>query len=284
MKVLLASATRTFGKNFTLTMEGFLTQIEHLANVFDDYKHQGRPPQNPYRKIRQNFLQVLAYVMHEAIGTTPMCDYHHSLVTAMDADDAIISFNYDCAIDYVLKEFGSGKWNAAKGYGVSCARRTCEHWNPEQPAGSNSLLLLKMHGSLNWHPYSNQSTQARLKLKERWWPQHGNIRFEIVPPEWNKPTIRQGIYKAIWRKARERLKGCEAIVFIGYSLPTTDLPVQALFRVDGKDAETLRLLTIVNPDPEARKRIREVLRRRIGARTRVLVFDYFKDFHAFLSD
>jgi hypothetical protein len=264
MRSLVADAVKIFGKNFKLTMEGFLTQIEHLANALDDYKHQGRPPQNPYRKIRQDYLQVLACVMHEAIGTTPTCGYHETSIGALGREDTVISFNYDCAIDYMLKVHGHGRWNAENGYGHPCNRHTIRAWNPVNPAPSNdTLLLLKMHGSLNWRPYPEEKVGVRLKLKERWWRQHGDEHFEIVPPEWNKPTIRRGIYRTIWRRARERLKNCSAIVFIGYSLPPTDLPVQALFRVDGQTAERLKLLVVANPDPEVRRQIRDVLRREL---------------------
>ena len=70
------------------------------------------------------------------------------------------------------------------------------------------------------------------------------------------------------------------------SLPHTDLAAQALFMVDagpkGK-ANPLELLVIVNPDREARRRIRSVLSRRISNTTRVVVFDYLKEFARFIE-
>lgn len=283
MRKLLKEVVRIFGKNFKLTMEGFLTHIEYLANVFDDYKRRGRPPDNPYPYVKRVFLQVLASVLHQAIGTEPACKYHAKLIRALTGNDSILSFNYDCTIDYNLAKDGRDKWNAESGYGHPCHRRTAASWNPIQPAPADqSLLLLKMHGSLNWFPYPHDRVHPRLRLKERWWRQKGNVHFEIVPPEWNKETIRRGVYKTVWKKARERVGECGAMVFIGFSLTPTDLPAHALFRVDANAARKLKLLVIANPDSEVRRRIRDVLRKRITLGTRVLVFDTFKELHNFL--
>jgi hypothetical protein len=107
------------------------------------------------------------------------------------------------------------------------------------------------------------------------------LTFEIAPPEWNKPT-RSGVYVPVWRRARKSLSTAEAIVFIGYSLPETDLPVQALLTVE-RSPSALTLLVVVNPDHSSRRRIRETLRRRVNDETRVLSFDRFEHFHAFLE-
>lgn len=283
MQSLVHDAVKIFGRNFRLTMEGFLTHIEYLANVFDDYKRRGRPPGNPYPEMRETFLQVLAAVLHQATGTEPICGYHRELIRVLDSRDAVMSFNYDCAIDYNLKQFGSAKWNAVSGYGHLCNRRTAKAWNPRRPSRENeTLLLLKAHGSLNWFPFPEDTTGTKLRLKERWCRQKGDVHFEIVPPEWNKTTIRRGVYKTVWKKARERVDRCNSMVFIGYSLPTTDLPAHALFRVDAYRARKLRLLVIANPDADVRRRIRDVLRRRITLTTRILVFDKFSDLSKFL--
>ncbi len=141
-----------------------------------------------------------------------------------------------------------------------------------------------MHGSLTRFA-KPKSKDYRLRLRQRWWHQAGPVAFEIAPPEWNKP-IRSGIYQTVWREARKRLVHARAMVFIGYSLPDTDLPAQALFRLDAGDAgrvEPLELLVVVNPDREARRRIRHVLLNRMDKSTIVIVFDTFKEFAGFLT-
>jgi hypothetical protein len=288
---LVRNAVETFGTNFSLTMEGFLTQVEHLSHVFEDYRGRGRPKNNPYPAIRQQFLQVLAAVLDEAIGRDPTCEYHEKLVGALQARDTILSFNYDWLIDWSLRQHAAGRWNPRIGYGVrayqkgSMAEGT-KYWACSKGYPKKSVILLKMHGSMNWFPVPAEAAGRRLRLRQRWWHQKGNLQFEIAPPEWNKP-IRSGIYQRVWRRARAALKKSRALFFIGYSLPATDLPAQALLRVDAGlnmgSAPPLDLLVLVNPDGVARSRIRSALSRRINQSTRVLTFDRFKDFAGFLG-
>ncbi len=291
---LIEMTTKTFGLDFNLTMEGFLTRVEQLSNVFKDYRFQGRPGSNPYQEMRGKFLQVLAAVLDESLERAPRCSHHAAVVEALAPTDAILSFNYDWVVDHTLKTVGGDRWNPRTGYGVNVYIRGSkgkgtQYWAADGKSGKkryprSSITLLKMHGAMNWFPVPGDDENKRLELRQRWWHQKGDLQFEIAPPEWNKP-IRSGIYKRIWRTARKRVKATKALIFIGYSLPETDLPAQALFMVDADHgAPALDLLVTVNPDPEARRRIRRTLLRRLGHRTRVMSFAYFSDFARFLGD
>jgi len=66
-------------------------------------------------------------------------------------------------------------------------------------------------------------------------------------------------------------------MFIGYSLPPSDMHSTVLFRTSVKHGG-LDCVVVVNPDSEARRRTREVLQRGIGDKTRVLSFDEFGEF------
>ena len=289
---LLADVFRIAGPNFRMTMEGYLTRLEQLARVHDDYRLVGRPGRNAYRVMRERFLQVLAAVLDEAIGRNPECEYHKTLVRHLETDDVILSLNYDWLIDETLRIHGGGKWNPRFGYGVSAYFQGkkgagTRYWacrdNSGQPQyPDKSIRVLKLHGSLTWFPVPSSDGVPRLRLRERWWRQHGRPRFEIAPPEWNKPT-RSGVYVPVWRAARTALRNTKAVLFIGYSLPETDLPFHALLQVDDK-APKLKWLVTVNPDRKARNRIRQTLRHRVAKDTRVLSFDTLGEFAKFISD
>jgi len=278
-----------FGRDHNLTLEQYLTHIEQLANVFDDYRLVGRPPRNPYRRMRGNLIQALAAVLDESIGHSPECAYHEHLVKSLTTRDTIISFNYDWVIDHALRVYGQRKWNPVYGYGVPVYRDAGARFWATQRAGVGPLFppgtieLLKMHGSMNWFSVPTEMAHIRVRLRQRWWHQQGNLRFEIAPPEWNKP-IRAGVYREVWRRARNALRRSRALVFIGYSLPETDLPARALLLVDAVQERyvPLRWLIVVNPDPIAKARIRRTLTPRMTNRTRTLAFDYFEDFHNFM--
>lgn len=272
-------------------MEGFLTHVEHLDHIHEDYKLPGKPAKNVYREMRTSFLQLLAALLDEAIGHDRICSYHDGLVKSLSARDTILSFNYDWLIDLTLKRQARGRWNPTLGYGVRVYKlKGGKFWACTAPDGAadypqDSITLLKMHGSMNWFPVQLGKKSVRLRLRERWWHQYGQLKFEIAPPEWNKP-IRSGVYKEVWRHARKALRESRTLVFIGYSLPETDLPARALFMVDAgvkKTAPNLRLLVVANPDPQARHRIRQVLAGRIGPNTRIMTFDSFGEFAKFLK-
>jgi hypothetical protein len=257
--------------------------------VFDDYKLVGRPANNPYRLIRENLIQALAAVLDESVGHEPECVYHQDLVKSLTPRDTVISFNYDWTIDHNLRVYGQGKWNPLAGYGVGVYRDAGANFWATRRANrgplfpSSTIKLLKMHGSMNWFPVPIEREHSRVRLRQRWWHQQGDLRFEIAPPEWNK-RIRAGVYKEIWRRARKALRTSHALVFIGYSLPETDLPARALLLVDAVQDKCvpLRWLIIVNPDPKVRDRIRHILMPRMTDTTRTIIFDYFEQFHGLM--
>lgn len=211
----------------------------------------------------------------------------------MTHDDTIMSFNYDLLMDLTLRGQRPDIWNPRFSYHVPAyvsgeTKGGYEIWaqrdvSKQMPDSAHSIRLMKMHGSLNWFKYGERQ-DSMLKLRARWWRQHGDISIEIVPPEWNK-RVHSGVYQRIWRQARAALKDTKVLVFVGYSLPATDLPARALFTVDsqfGKNHKPLSDLVIVNPDQASRARIRQTLVKRINEKTRVLSFDTFEQFSGVL--
>jgi len=290
---LVTDVAELFGNNFALTMEQYLTHLEQLRNVHNNYRMRGRPGENPYLGKRETFLRVLTALLDQSIGRQPDCLFHKKLVNSLDAQDAILSFNYDWLIDHTLSVHGKGKWNPTHGYGVSLVNSTGEGWkrwaykdeNGKPQHQAETLKLLKMHGSMTWFKAKKKAGgvgKPKLKLRQRWWKQRGNPEYEIVPPEWQKATD-TGIYQDIWQKARTQVCHATNMAFLGYSMPETDLPVRALFMVDASSAKKLKNLVLVNPDGGARRRIRAVLNGRMAKKTRVLSFDTLEEFAGFLD-
>jgi len=240
------------------------------------------------QQMRNSLLQAIAAVFEESMvvpnSTAPRaCEFHQGLVKSMRPADTILTYNYDCLIDHTLKANGNDKWSPRYGYGFNLGGHGANlvgdgFWNPQSPAKKNkSMLVLKLHGSLHFKVSDPESSQPRITLKERpYTRQHGNLKFTILAPEWAKPYDR-GIFRQIWRLAGKAIHGAKNLVFIGYSIPTSDLHAASLFRVNLRK-NSLRSLVIVNPDRGARYRTREVLRKGITPETRILVFDALKEF------
>lgn len=274
-----------FGVNFTVTLESVFTSLEQSVRLI---KLVGDSPKHKLRDLQQmkiHLLQAIAAVFEasmlepEAKREPKLCSYHVNVIEEMRETDTIISYNYDCLIDQTLKNVGDRKWNPRYGYGFNLGSRGRnltgdEYWSPGKPAArEHTLTVLKLHGSLHFL----EEPRSKVKLKQRpYTRQNGNLKFTIIPPEWNK-AYDEGIFANIWRRAGKAIHAASTLVFIGYSFPETDLHAASLFRVNLCD-ESLKSLVIVNPDRKARYRTREVLRRGMSPLTKVVVFDSLEEF------
>lgn len=193
------------------------------------------------------------------------CEHHHWLVDQLEVGDTIISFNYDCLIDFSLKSRGGqAKWNPSNGYGVpaTAAEGATFWWTGDAPFESaKSIRCLKLHGSLNWDTDSSKRT-----LKLLAYPYETSGTQRIIPPIWDKRT-KDWPFNAVWDLARDAISDAMAIVFIGYSMPATDVSSQVLFRAGRQGKPLLQSVCVVNPDVGAAERVANVLREAISIRT-----------------
>jgi hypothetical protein len=270
---------------FKVTMEAVFTTLEHTARMVETTGENRDFKRAELDLKRERLKQAIAATLEESLcaggqreGTE--CDYHRTLVDKMKTNDSIISFNYDCLIDETLRRHGSGKWNSRYGYGLNLGKGRSNlvgdaDWAPSTPAPKKKTIgLYKLHGSLHFRVEGE-----RVKLKTRpYTKQQGTLRFTIIPPESNK-RYDEGVFKRIWYQAGQALHRARHLVVIGYSFPVTDSHATALFRISIK-REGIQSLVLVNPDREARHRAREVLKRGLGSKTRVLVFDTLEQFIA----
>lgn len=211
------------------------------------------------------------------------CCFHEKLLKTVARRDTIISFNYDCLIDHTLRQHGSDKWNARYGYGFNLGSHGTKlkgdaNWQPERPAPrASTIKLLKLHGSLHFQIKEPAKQAPRVQLKSRpYTQQQGTMHFTIIPPEANK-QFDHGVFRNLWKQAGIAIHRSNTVVLIGYSLPPTDLHSTALLRTSVRH-EGLSSLVVVNPDKEARRRTRDILRRGIHNHTRVLSFDTLEEF------
>lgn len=266
-----------FGKNFKITMEEFFTQIEFCLKVLSVARERQEFTQINLNKIKDNFIGAISAVFEESI-TQEDCEYHRKIVKALEKNSTIVSFNYDCLIDYALRNTGENKWNARYGYCFPLRGykvEGVEHWNPKGGSLANkeeTIKLLKLHGSLNW-----QINDARevIRLKQHLYQNVGIPRFTIIPPEWNKESLNRPTFKRVWKEAAARIHKEKIFVFVGFSFVPTDLYAASLFQIS---INKIRKLIIVNPDREARRRTRTVLNRGITNDTLIVQFDDFKQF------
>ena len=169
---------------------------------------------------------------------------------------SIITFNYDCALDYTLKVK-----NIRYSY---CLDKS----DPE-----DNIALLKMHGSVNWQLKEGtvQTTvfpiekiadgSAKVlcasKLLESEPSVESNGIF-IIPPVINKLGQQKAISN-VWRIASQKLQSAEEIYVIGYSLPETDTFFKYLFALGTHSRPSISRFWVFDPDPRVGDRFRDLV-------------------------
>ncbi len=278
-----------YGPNFSLTLEQYFTQLEAMLAT----ARQAKVVPENYKAanlsaMRTRLLDALSAVLEESADVAKTnslarrhpCSYHASLVNVLEAQDTIISFNYDCVMDHALRTTGLGKWSARFGYTFPNASRVEGYgaWSAEQAptAHNRSINLIKLHGSLNWYPFPDSDTEP-LRLRERPYKQRGQKLYEIVPPEYVKTVEARPVYPTLWANAELALRRAESIAFIGFSFTPTDLDVEALFRLAMASNKKLGRVVIANPNEEHRWRIRSILATALQDGAVVTQFDSFRD-------
>lgn len=168
-----------------------------------------------------------------------------------------ITFNYDDVFDEALWEVNPPKkenamrdyqkyWDPSDGYGFFCRPAESTIATSGFYAKKSSILLLKLHGSINWFALLGHSKPYSFNdvVQDADWYRYPEIPpYEveliskhieqlpfIVPPVLNKSDLaEQPILKRVWTDAHKILTNAQEITFVGYSLPITDIAARFLF-------------------------------------------------------
>lgn len=290
---VMGDAVDLFGLNFSATMEHMFTTLEHTLRMVQTTGQRRDFDRTELKDKRDRLVQAIAVVLEDALARKDPsgnltqrfreCAYHDRFVEEiLHPQDELVSFNYDCVLDDSLHRAGSNKWNPRYGYDFNLGARGKllqgdKYWSPTHPASkTQTVKLYKLHGSLHFQVVGPDEV-SRITLKQfPYTKRHGNLRFTIIPPEWHK-AYDKGVFARLWKNSAAAIHKTRHLVFLGYSLPETDLHSTALFRTSVK-ASSLRSLVVVNPDRNARRRIRSVVQRGLTKQTRVLSVDYFSEF------
>lgn len=169
-------------------------------------------------------------------------------------DVSFISFNYDTCLEYSLSLCGIG---VDYGLGEPFCKLADNNAQVKLP-------VLKLHGSINWatcpkcnaivptelNPFGGQHLIDTLDLPDALkLSYHERFRLNthkcgsglsdlpvIVPPTWNKASVKYGGLREVWKRAAKELASAENIVVIGYSMPPTDMFFNYLFAL-GSDSD-----------------------------------------------
>lgn len=174
---------------------------------------------------------------------------------------SVITFNYDLALDFAFHR----------------QKVPWDYCLPEISAPEQSILFLKLHGSLNWArcencskvSFWNLSTEGDHPCWDAIDPHSMRADFSrasrecssccnklaidpvIIPPTWNKVHHCQEL-ASVWQKAANELSEAENIFIIGYSWPLNDYFFHSLYSLGTiSDYNTnFQRIWVFNPDKE----------------------------------
>ena len=230
-----------------IDIERLMTRLHSLMPYDDD---QGATDEYRFllSELMDHFLTRLKRVRAQSKPHDSLANVaRHCVDNHVDC----ITFNYDDVLDEVLAgnllERRSG-WHPDGGYGFYCQDSIGTigaHWNADI-GDPTPMLLLKLHGSINWRPrkgYTEPYVLDAITHHEQW-PrddQRKSQRRELVerhlessplitPPVLSKSgLVRQPVLRLIWALAYEKLAKAHRVTFVGYSFPATDMAAQTLF-------------------------------------------------------
>lgn len=203
-----------------------------------------------------------------------------------------ITFNYDDVLDQALWEvekFYRGRaqdekqmpyWHPDGGYGFFVRPSEVTIRDGDRFMDKTSMLLLKLHGSINWfarmgerRPYSVDAVLHH----QNWYPpsDQGPSGYDpeligrhlvpdpfLIPPVLDKSAlVEEPVLSLVWSLAKEILKNSHEVVFVGYSMPVTDLAASFLFsEALGERAHIVRAVNLADKE-EDRERVRSAYRK-----------------------
>lgn len=190
------------------------------------------------------------------------------MATVSQLSSAIITFNYDIALDYAFHFFG---------------QTPVDYALPSKPG--KGVRVLKLHGSLNWHECQGCKKIIPWSLPEFFngcnWPAQINATKQylpislymnrlyhcsgtivtqpfLIPPTWNKTGFRNRL-ETVWQAAAEELRDAENIIVCGFSFPQTDEFFRYLYALGSIGDASLRNFWVFDIDEEVGNRFKQLL-------------------------
>jgi hypothetical protein len=238
-----------FSQSFEMALTDLYDRIERLSKA-NPTSTQDQIEKHSLLGLRNTLTHIILRYF-DSLRSQPAELYEAFARNVLAHGDAMITFNYDTALEPALVR--SGKWNIGNGYGFTVDLASL---------GKSPCKLLKLHGSTTWRGQMFQNTPGaagvsleNLCLGKR--PvipdselellgyakcsdpesHNGGAGIEcLIMPTANKrfywPTWYgrewEGFWDSLWSQATEALNASEEVLLIGYSAPEYDSRARSL--------------------------------------------------------
>lgn len=263
------------------------TSMEEVFNYIFGDVHGGVTGDEPEEGLKALWFLIRMY--NESIAKTTnqlpgdsafgvygllqnLISFDHSLQLAF------VTFNQDLMIEKALAKINKGAkgknipFSIDKCYGLDFARFVgVSGWKEFAEGETDSVKILKLHGSLNWQyfvrsekdpktflrmPKTDDLTCTKAeklllyaKYRPRGRSRSGKLVPVVVPPVYEKSTLYEPLLAPLRKQAEAVLQKAERIVIFGYSFPQADFLARSLLRRAMYKNNSVRDLVIINTDP-----------------------------------
>ena len=178
-------------------------------------------------------------------------DFVKKKINLEEGNYTIITFNYETLLERALLNCSlSGNFS----YGLDVDANRIEHFPSYERNFDESLLILKLHGSLNWAECQNCN-----KNQLFWFNQYDHIFKEkcnkcdknltpiLIPPTKSK-YLKEPLAN-LWKIAEDKIIRADEITIIGYSFNDYDVTALSLILDSIKQNKQHLTLNIIDSDP-----------------------------------
>jgi len=224
----------------------------------------------PSGQIFKDLLWYLARLLKERSKCKIPSEYYQFVKYVHENNHPIISFNYDLTIETVLREL----------------EVNCDYGVDATPI-ENSILLMKMHGSVNWTFCTNceqfvfypdyQAPKVLEKKSKCPSCKKSDLETIIIPPILYKDTfyknpMYENLIRRLWGFANDELVTANKVVFIGFSMSETDAYAEELFKLSSNMNSDVKYELVTRPKPKKdvnslKKRYEQVL---VGNKVKII--------------
>jgi len=250
--------------------------FEECLGVLDLAYHRGESfkgySKEKIERVRNALIFLIAKILDEKLKGKII--YHKKLINRLRKENklkqtAFLSLSYDIVIDNVLVDLYPEFHLDYRIDFVNFERES--DW--KKPDRNKAVLLLKIHGSLNWL-YCPTCNHIELTPKEK-----GAIRAfykskecaecktpmepVIIPPTFYKEMTKPFIQR-IYLETDKMLRSAKRIFICGYSFPDADLHIKYLLKRAEQFREDTPKIYVINNHPNKTDQQKEEERQRIS--------------------
>lgn len=246
---------RSFACSQKLGQTSLEAPIENILNIFEGHDRQ-------FRNLR--ICLVSRLWVPDSMDTGPLVKW---LCRVRESGAVLLTTNYDTVLERGIAKLTQPidlrplRDRGLIDYGVQPDMLLKEYQGVARGASSNSIRVLKLHGSISWG-YCKMCQKAEMEPAYR-----GLAEDTLSGPETCLSPILVGpgnkvydhpIIERVFGSAREALEQAEEIVFAGFSLNASDGRIKDLLASAYEIARTARVFIVDQDAGGLRDRYREV--------------------------